>query len=209
MNKPTTIITADFDDVYEKVFLNVSIPDFLNRGMDLLCSVIPYDFFGAQTIYSLAKLYDTNGRVFIWLCRSSGYNLCSEREAFIKDTGSYKTLVACATPFVSAYALLVEITGELEGKPIGNIYKLNLAEYVREIQSKVVWQKEHKCTYKDGYTLTLPLGTSVSWLRDHGTIVSDDPIPESETALLRVLKNHTNRRSDCVAKALMEGKQHE
>ena len=132
MNKPTTIITMDYDDVYEKVFLNVSIPDFLNRGMDLLCSVMPYDYFGATNIYSLAKRYDTNGHVFIWLCRSNGYNFCSEREAFIKDTCSYKTLVACATPFVSAYALLVEITGEVDGEPCrvcaGDPCKGNLAE---------------------------------------------------------------------------------
>lgn len=202
-NEANTVITLGYDSVYEKVYLNVPVLDFLRRGMELLCCV-EYDFdrFDAEKIRELVQQPDAASRAFIWLCRSHGTNICSEREAFIRDTGSFKTLVACSTPFVSAYALLVEITGELDGQPIGNIYKLDLAEYVREIQMKTVWQKEHKCTYEDGHTLILPLHSFTPWLRGHGGVVSDEPIPESEAAVKALLNNHQNRRKACVEAAL-------
>ena len=198
MNKPTTVITMDHDNVYEKVFLNVQVLDFLRRGVELLCIDYAFDRYDAEKINERAKQPDAANRVFIWLCRPHGTNICSERNAFIKDTGSYKTLLACATPFVSAYALLVEITGVVDGEPTGNVYKLNLAEYVREVQYSAVWQKAHKVTYDDGHTQTFSLDSKISWYPDHGHVVSDEPIPESETALLRVLKNHANRRKNCV-----------
>lgn len=202
MNKP--IITMEYDNVYEKVFPNVPILDFLRRGVDLLCIDYAFDRYDAEKIRERAKQPDPANRIFIWLCRTYGTNICSERESFITNTASNKALLACATPFVSAYALLVEITGEADGEPVGNIYKLNLAEYVREIQTQAIWQKEHRSIYEDGYSQILPLHSVVPWLRGHGTIVSDEPIPESEAALLRVLKNHANRRKNCVELAQNE-----
>lgn len=203
-----TFITMEIDNVYEKVFLNVSIIDFLRHGTELLCIDYDFDSYDKNMILTLAAMPEPANRTFIWLCRNHGTNFCSEREAFINNTHSHKTLLACVTPFVCAYALLVEITGEQDGQPIGNIYKLNLAEYVQEIHAKVIWQKEHKSTYEDGYSMILPLGTSIGWLRDHGHLITDEPIPESEAALAQILRGHKVRRQSCVKKATKEDQTH-
>jgi hypothetical protein len=198
MNKPTiTAITMDYDNVYEKAFLNVPIIDFLRQRADILCVDYLFDYDVDRVRNQAASQNDTDKR-FIWLCRTLGTNYCSEREAFIRDTASFKTLVSCANSGTNPYALLVELTGMNDNEPIGNAYMLNLAEYVREVQYSAIWQVGHKVTYQDGHVQTFSVDSKISWYRDHGHVVSDEPIPESEAALLRVLKNHANRRKNCV-----------
>lgn len=209
MNNSNSIVTISYDSVYEKAYLNIPIIDFLRQGADILCVGYDFDGFDVANICDLAHKPDPAERTFIWLCRVHGTNYCSEREVFIKNTRSHDTLVACATPFVSAYALLVEITGENDGQPIGNIYRLNLAEFAREVQMKAIWQKAHKVTYQDGHTQTFSLDANISWYRDHGHVVSDEPIPESEAALAQVLDSYKNRRRECVEAAMKENGGHE
>ena len=207
MNKPTTIITMDQDNVYMKAFLNVPVIDFLRQRADILCVDYLFDYDIDRVRKQAASQNDTDTR-FVWLCRTLGTNYCSEREAFIRDTASFKTLVSCANSGTNPYALLVELTGMKDNEPLGNAYMLNLAEYVREVQYSAVWQKAHKVTYQDGHVETFSLDSKISWYRDHGHVVSDEPIPESETALAQILRSHKARRQSCVEKAMKEAQTH-
>lgn len=202
------VVTLDFDNVYEKVFLNVPIIDFLRHRADILCIDYLFDCYDVDRIRQQAVSHYDTDKCFIWLCRKLGTNYCSERETFIRDTTSFKILDSCAKSGTGAYAVLVEITGIEDNEPIGNVYMLNLMEYVREIQYSAVWQKAHKVTYQDGHTQIFSLDSKISWYMDHGPAIFDEPIPESEAALAQILRSHKARRQSCVEKAMKEAQTH-
>lgn len=109
------------------------LTDVLNENTEYYKSDFEHD---KRWLKEAVQKDNPEDKIFYWLSRSHGTHLLGEREVFIKDSPENITFLhwyAEKEPSIRAYAVVV--TGEADGKIIGNVYDIDypqICEYIKE-----------------------------------------------------------------------------
>ena len=116
---------------------NVDLFDVLGNVVNENTEYYKSDFeHDKRWLTNAAGKENAEDKIFYWISRSHGTHLLGEREVFIKDSPENITFLhwyAENEPSIRAYAVVV--TGEADGKIIGNVYDIDypqICEYIKE-----------------------------------------------------------------------------
>lgn len=137
-------------------FSNLDILDFMGKVVEKHTRYYQSDFqIDQEILLESADRQEQEDKTFIWLCRTAGTWLLTERNVFIKDTREYNTFTFYAEQTNDTIlAYVVEITDSRPGFLTGNVYALDYLEYYGRICSisvkpeSVIMQYEHGCRTK-------------------------------------------------------------
>ncbi len=99
----------------------------------------------------VANNTDPEDKMFYWISRSHGTHLLNEKEVFIKTSPENITFLHWyyeKEPSIKAYA--VTVTGEADGKILGNVYELDYPELCEYIKDNAVETDRKKMHYENG-----------------------------------------------------------
>lgn len=189
-----------------KKYLNVNVIDFLQKVVDENTKHYKEDFEYDKAYFkkSVGKQHDRCSDSLLWLSRENGTLCVREFEAFIKDSPAHISWKYYAgddfnvPENVVAYS--VKLCEEKNGVVLGDIYELDYKMHVSEMIADAVPGHEVEKYFDDGYHMRAPLkessyGRFASLIEEHGPIVDSLVVPESEDALIGVLRKQNMMRS--------------
>ena len=113
-------------------FMNVDVIQSLQAIMGQVTAFYRSDFeYDKRNIQKAAQSEEPDKTNLLWLCRTSGTHLHTERDVFIKGTASHNNVQFyhhdCQSEQVVLYA--IEITGTKNGVVRGNLYERDRHQY--------------------------------------------------------------------------------
>lgn len=145
-----------------------------------------------------AGRHDRTERTYLWLCRTMGTWLLSERDVFIRNTREYNTFsfyAEQASEGVIAYA--VEVTGMDGNAVIGNLYTLDYLLQYRYVVSSAVNPGSVLFVYENGQRVK-SVDTPIYGYddTDFGKFQYFEFQPESSSSLSWLLSDERRKRND-------------
>ncbi|MCM1224700.1 MAG: hypothetical protein NC548_60655 [Lachnospiraceae bacterium] len=172
-------------------FSNVDVLEFMGQVVEKHTRHYREDFeYDKAILHRAVDSQERQCRRFVWLCRTCGTWLLSERDVFLKDTREYSTFTFYMEQTREPiHAFLVEVVGGTQDSVMGNVYALDYAEYYTHVRSvsldaeTVTLEYEHGCR-------TLMAYERFSGYPDaeYGKLVSAKYHPHSEEALTALLQ---------------------
>lgn len=115
---------------YEDVDIIAALGAVLEINTEHYRSDFRYDI---ESFQKAATQPDGDNNHLIWLSRLSGTECFPERNTLIRGISAFNTCNYYANSQDSIHAYAVEITGAKGGKPMGNLFELDLREYAARI----------------------------------------------------------------------------
>lgn len=132
-------------------------------------------------------------RSFLWLSRPCGIWCLTERSVFFKDSTEHTIWMFYEHEASTIQACRVVVTGQDNGKPIGNIYPIDYKSQVQRIKRNAVQAEAVTLTFADGQTITFPYAEvegRFGHIKDkYGTIEKIHYIAEDESELKAVISS--------------------
>ena len=130
-------------------FEDVDIITVLRKIVDNNTMFYKNDFnYDTETFKQAAE-----GSHFLWLSRKSGTDLYHERDAHIRNhEAHYSWQYYTDTAYYGVKAFAVEVLGNNDGRPFGNIYELNYNQHREEVRKNSFSARTVDITFKPTHT---------------------------------------------------------
>ena len=184
-------------DLYGMKFEGVDLLSIMGSIVDIHVEHYRCDFdLDRKILTEAAGKKDRSEHTYLWLCRTCGTWLLSERNVFIRDTREYNTFnfyAEQASKGVIAYA--VEVTGIEGDTVIGNLYTLDYLMYYKYVSSAAVKAGSVLFVYENGQRVK-PADTHIYGYddADYGKFQYFEFQPEDTDSLKWLLSGEHSRR---------------
>ena len=185
-----------------KKYMDIEVISFLEEKMLSNTQHYRTDFeIDKKMLYKAANSDRREDKTLLWLSRSNGTLCVKEHEAFIKDTSAHVSwkFYAEQLPDDPIIAYAVELTGEKDGKLLGNVYELDYKAHVKTLLVNSVEPAQFEKTFEDGLVLTVSCDCSsygfyAPFVKEHGPIIDSFTIPKEKYALSNILSSQRTKR---------------
>lgn len=112
--------------------------------------------FDVRKLTAAVQAQDAGDRSFLWMSRPCGTWCLNERNIFIRDSFDHKAWTIYEDSSDRVKAFRVEVTGEDQGRPVGNVYPVDYKTQVPRIKRDAIRAEDVTLTFQHGVILTLP-----------------------------------------------------
>ena len=161
--------------------------------------------YDIKTLRAAAKEPKTEDRTFYWVSRPHGTWCVKEREVFLRGTTAHNIWTHYETGNSDFKAYRIVITGEEDGKLLGELYPINYAEQIRRVMAGALPVHHVSGVYADGETFCFPYSEMMQnnetkmTIERHGGIERLRYEPENEQELADLIERE-HRTQDLAAK---------
>lgn len=183
-------------------FMNVDVIQSLQSIMKQVTAFYRSDFeYDRKNILKAAQAENPERKNLLWLCRTNGTHLHTERDVFIKGTASHNNVQFyhndCKSEQVVLYS--IEITGIKNGVVRGNLYERDRHQYAELAGRNASPYTDISVSCIDGHTERIPQKDYDGYTeRDikysHGAILEVRNEAEDESVVQGALRREHERR---------------
>ena len=124
----------------------------------------------------------------LWLSRPCGTECFYERDVYIRDSYAHHAWVYHAETRESCIAYAVEVTGLRDGRPMGNLYPLDLRRHAASVKREALPAQTVTLIFSDGAEVRCEyVGYNQTLTAQHGAVVRELLHPEDEHTLDDIL----------------------
>ena len=153
--------------------------------------------FDVKTLTKVSLAQDKEDRSFLWMSRPCGTWCLNGHNVFIRDSTEYTTWTYYEYEADKIKAYRVTVTGQENGRPVGNISPVDYKSHVLYVQKHVVPAESVTLTFESGQTVTFPyeqVKNRFGPIKDrYGTIIKFRYAAQNEHALEAVIAAEQNQ----------------
>lgn len=171
---------------------NIDILSFLEEIVLRNTHSYREDFqFDVRKLTRAAQAQDAVDRSFYWMSRPCGTWCLNERAVLIRDSFEHSAWTIYESEAEKVKAFRVTVTGQDQGRPIGNVYPIDYKSQVRRVLKNAVRAENVSLTFLSGQTITFPCdeveGRQRNITAQYGSIEKVHYIVQDEHELERLI----------------------
>lgn len=136
---------------------NIDILSFLEDVMLRNTRDYREDFqFDVRKLTNAAQAKDAVDRSFYWMSRPCGTWCLNERAVLIRDSFEHSAWTIYESEAKTVKAFRVTVTGQEQGRPVGNVYPIDYKSQVSRIKRTALHAETVSLTFLNRQTITFP-----------------------------------------------------
>ncbi len=136
---------------------DIDILSFLEKIMMKTTRLYREDFqFDVSKLTAAVQAQDKGDRSFFWMARPCGTWCLNERHVFIQESFEHSAWMIYEREAEKVRAFRVTVTGEDQGRPIGNIYPMDYKAQLPRIKRTALHADNVTLTFLNGRSITFP-----------------------------------------------------